>query len=381
MDIKEIKQELGNVVSQFRDMVDKQEAEIKKYGEASGETKSAIDKMNERMNQLETKLNRPAVSAASAIDAEQAERKAAFNAFLRKGLDKMTPEQIKTMTVSNDATGGYLAPTEMLNEMLKNIVEFSPIRSVARIRTTNLRAVKIPKKTGNVSAAWVTEIGARPDSQSGFAFGLEEVPVHEMSGYVDISNQDLEDPTYNLEQELNLEFSEQFGKAEGTAFVGGNSVGKPQGILFNSSVLSVNSGAVATITADGLIDLLFAPKTAYASNGKFLLNRPTLKEVRQLKDGNGQYLWQPGLLVGKPNSILDKEYIECIDMPDEGVNTYPIAFGDFKKGYMIIDRLMMEMMRDPYTQATTGTTRFIARKRVGGQVILPEAIYKLKCSV
>ncbi len=164
--------------------------------------------------------------------------------------------------------------------------------------------------------------------------------------------------------------------AEGAAFVTGDAVGKPEGLLVNADVAETNSGDGGAITADGLIDLFHAVKTAYARNGTWLMNRQTLGEVRKLKDSQGQYLWQPGLQAGVPGAILGAPFVEAPDVPDIAANATPVVFGDFRRGYLIVDRVQMSVLRDPFTQATSGNVRFIARRRVGGQVVLAEAIRK-----
>lgn len=271
-------------------------------------------------------------------------------------------------------------PETLAGEMIKDIVEYSPVRGVARVRSTSARSVKIRKKTGNITAAqWVGEIGAR-SNLTGMTFGMVEVPVHELAGYVDISNQDLADPDFDLEAELRLEYAEQFGVTEGTSFISGTGVNSPEGILTTgvNALTGVAGGHATELQADGLIDLVYTLKTAYVAGSNWLLNRNTLKAVRKLKDGNGNYLWTPALGIAKPSQILEHSYVECPDMPDIGANTYPIVFGDIAKLYMIIDRTIIETIRDPYTQAGTGTTRFYAYKRVGGQIIQKEAAKKLK---
>ena len=181
--------------------------------------------------------------------------------------------------------------------------------------------------------------------------------------------------------EIAAEASEQFAVAEGAAFVSGTGVGKPEGFMTNSSVSSVNSGSASAITADGLLSLKHSLKTAYTRNASWALNRTTLGTVRKLKDGTTtQYVWQPGLALGKPNTIDGDPYVEVPDMPSEGSNTYPVAYGDFAKAYSLVDRVAMSMLRDPYTQATSGNIRFMFRRRLGGMVVQPEAIAKLKCS-
>jgi HK97 family phage major capsid protein len=199
---------------------------------------------------------------------------------------------------------------------------------------------------------------------------------------VDISEQDLEDTVFNLEAEMQSEFSEQFAKAEGAAFVSGDSVGKPEGLLTNSNVSSVNSGSGTALTADGLITLVHSIKSEYGRNGTFVFNRTTLAEIRKLKDTAGQYVFQANMSLtgGATGTILGYSFVEATDMPDISAGTKPIIFGDFNRAYMIVDRVSLAVLRDPFTQATTGNVRYIARRRVGGQVVQAEAIVKQNIS-
>ena len=256
------------------------------------------------------------------------------------------------------------------------------MRTVARVRPTARRAVQLPKRSGTFGAVWTAESGTRNETK-GLTYALEEIPTNELYALVDISEQMMEDSEFNLEEELQQEFSEQFAVTEGLAFVSGDAVGKPEGFLTNSDVGSTNSGSASTIAdtngqADGLIDLYHALKTAYAVRGTWLLNRTVLGAVRKLKDGNNNYIWMPGLSSGIPNTILGQPYVEVPDMPNEAAGNFPIAFGNWTRGYVIVDRIVLSVLRDPFTQATSGNVRFIARRRVGGQVVLPEAIRKLK---
>tara|TARA_Y100000114_G_scaffold44835_1_gene40530 strand:+ start:24929 stop:26149 length:1221 start_codon:yes stop_codon:yes gene_type:complete len=336
------------------------------------------ENLKEQVSNLETVLKRPnAGLETKQID----ETLQAFDAYCRKGFDALSEAEKKALTVSNDSTGGYLAPPEYVRELIKDVTEISPIRSIARVRSTGQRSIQIPKRTGQFSAQWVAESGTRSET-TGYQVGLEEIPAHEYYAMVDISEQDLEDSVFNLEAEMQSEFAEQFAKAEGTAFVSGNAVGKPEGFMTNSSVSEVVSGAGAALTGDGLISLVHSIKSEYSRNATFVFNRSTLAEIRKLKDTAGQYVFQAGMMLtsGVPNSVLGFPYIQATDMPSVGANNFPIAFGDFSRGYMIVDRIAMAVLRDPFTQATSGNVRYIARRRVGGQVILPEAIVKQKVS-
>lgn len=329
-------------------------------------------KINERMDKIETEIKRPELGFSSQqIDVTMK----AYDKYLRKGKESLDEMEHKVLTVSNDTGGGYLAPPEYVEEIMKKVTEMSPIRSIARVRQTSNRSVQVPTRTGTFSATFVAETGTRSET-TGLTYGMEEITAHELYALVDISEQDVEDSAFNMESELSSEFAMQFAKAEGTAFVNGTSAGQPEGFMTNSSVGTTNSGAGAALTANGLIDLYSAVKTDYARNGTFVFNRATLGKIRQLQDTNGSYVFQAGfsLQVGVPNTILGQPYIEAPDMPDVGSSAKPVAFGDFNRAYMIVDRIALAILRDPFTQATSGTIRYVARRRLGGQVVMAEAI-------
>jgi len=385
--VKESVDELGRVWKSFREENDKLLASGK---QTQKEWNEKMQQMNDRMDELDTKLNRRPAPQRTETE-EQAEkaraRKTAFISFCRYGLEGMSVEE-KSLLAKDTVPGEkkalssgqgveYLASPEISNELIKGVVEFSPMRSVARVRSTSAKSVKIRKRTGTFAAAWVAKAGTRAET-TGLKYGLEEVPTHEMYALVDIPFEDLEDSDFNLESELNLEFAEQFGVAEGLSAVSGDAVNEMEGVMTNAAIAYTASGDANLITADGMIDLFFAVKDAYAKNGVWMLKRGTLGSVRKLKGSDNNYLWQPGLGNALPSTLLDRPYIEAVDMPAIATNAYPVAFGDFRRGYVIVDRVQLAVTRDPFTQAASGAIRFHARKRVGGQVVNAEAIRKLK---
>lgn len=355
----------------------------------------ALDELDAKFDAIETTLARHAPgdtkhekknrveSWARAVVSAHIEGVANLDEHQRKAIDEIRAE-FKALNVSSDAAGGYLAPMELVREIIKGETEISPVRSLANVRQTAQKSVSIPRRTGTFAAQWVAEQGTRSET-TGLAYGLIEIPMHEFFAEIHISNQMLEDSAFNMQSEITMESVEQFAAAEGGAFVTGNGIGKPEGFMVNSDVLTTNSGTAATIAdsdgqANGLLTLKHAIKTAYTRNASWVMNRTTLGSVRKLKDGDKGYIWMPGIAQGRPNTIDGDPYVELPDMPSEGSGLKPIAYGDFKRAYTWVDRIQMEMLRDPYTQATGGNVRFIVRKRVGGQVVLPEAIRTLTCS-
>ena len=398
-DIKSAVQEIGSTFEEFKKVNDERLEKLEK-GEAIGDLESKLSRIedsisgmedvknslekqeakteaiNTAVEKMETVLKRP----VSGMDTKQIdEYTSAFGTYLRKGATGLSPDEVKALTVSNDSTGGYLAPPEYVRELLKTVTEISPIRSIARVRATGQRSIQVPKKTATFSAQWVGEVGTRSETD-GYRVGLEEIPAHEQYALVDISEQDLEDTVFDMEAELQSEFAEQFAKAEGNAFVVGDAINKPEGFMSASGLTEVVSGSASAITADSLISLVHSIKSDYGRNGVFVFNRSTLAEIRKLKDTAGQYVFQAGMNLqgGATSTVLGYNYVEATDMPSVAGNAFPIAFGDFRRGYMIVDRVNLSVLKDNFTQATTGNVRYIARRRVGGQVVQAEALAKLK---
>tara|TARA_R110002153_G_scaffold238911_1_gene393343 strand:+ start:17582 stop:18805 length:1224 start_codon:yes stop_codon:yes gene_type:complete len=332
-----------------------------------------------KLSEIETLLKRPAnLMEVKEVDLHLK----AWDTFMRKGENGMDPLELKALTVGTAATAGNLAPAEYIEELLKVITEISPVRSVARVRQTSNKEIEVPSKTASFAAEWTAETGTRSET-AGYTTSLNTIPTHEMYALVDISSMLLEDSVFDLEAEMNIEFAEQFAKAEGAAFIAGNGTNKPTGISNGNTVAHTATGAAsAAISTDNLMDLVHGLKTDYARNATFLLNRNTLGVIRKLKDTAGQYIFQTGFSgqSGLPNTILGAPYLECTDVADAASGAKSVYFGDFRRGYMIVDRISLSVLRDPYSQAAVGNVRYIARRRVGGEVVMAEAMRVLKHS-
>jgi HK97 family phage major capsid protein len=344
------------------------------------ETKSAdADKLTDRLNKIEAKLNRPASDDANP-DAEL--EKKAFGSYLRHG-DRAPHDEIKTLVVSSDPQGGYLAPAETSSEFIRDLVEFSPIRALATVRPTAAPSVSYPKRTSGTNARWKGE--TQPSEGSEPTFGQVEIPTREVNTFVDISNQLLADSAGVAEAEVRLALAEDFGKKEGLAFAKGVGPLEPEGLLTNADVLATVSGQAASLGATDfdasnlLIQHFYSLQAGYRGRGTWLMNSTTLAKIRKLKSDTG-YLWQPALAAGQPETILGRPVVECVDMDDIGANAVPILFGDIASAYRIIDRLALSILVNPYIQATNGITRIHATRRVGAAVVRPAAIRKIKCA-
>lgn len=340
----------------------------------------SIDALIERMDKIETRQNRPGMGVLGGTERPGAKSHAykVYENYLRRGPESLDPGDRKALVASDDTAGGFLAPPEMVTEILRNVVLFSPVREAARVGQTMAGEVKIPKRTGTLTAKWVGEVETRSSTEP--SYGQISIPINEGACYVDISTSLMEDTAVNMGAELAFDLGEEFGRLEGEAFVTGNGIKKPEGFLSNTDIVSVNSGAATTVTADGLIDLMYALAPFYRVNSTWMMNGSTLAKVRKMKDGDGSFLWQPSLAAGQPATLLSRPVVEAVDMPDTGAGAFPIVLGDFNQGYRVYDRVQLGILRDPYSLATTGQTRFHARRRVGAGVAKPEAFKIMKCS-
>lgn len=346
----------------------------------NAETDATLKKLTERLDALETKANRPGGDKPNETEQAKLERKA-FASYLRYGA-AAPADEIKTLIVSSDPQGGYLAPTELSTEMIRDITELSPVRGLASVRTTTQPSVTYPKRTGITNGLWK---GEQQDAESSEpAFGQTEIPIRELNTYTDVSNQLLADSGGAAEAEVRLALAEDFAEKEGAAFINGTGVLDPEGILVNASVGYVATGNASTLGSapvDKLVDLFYSLKAAYRNRGTWLMNGSTIGAVRKLKDStSGLYLWQEALAADVPPTLLGRPVIEDPEMPDIGSAAEPIVFGDIATAYRIVDRIAMSVLVNPYLLATSGLTRIHATRRVGGKVVQPNAIKKLRCA-
>lgn len=361
-------------------------------------------KQQEAERKMEARINRAVLGlGGNAMEDARLDEKLkwkVYEKYLRFGEAKaLSSEEQKVLQVSNDPAGGYLAPPTFIQDIIKAVVLYSPMRSLVNVIKSGSTEVQLPKRTRTAAATRVGEASTRSESQNPL-WGLMKLTAPEMYAEARVTQANLEDSAFNLEQLLSDEFSEQFGVLEGYEVINGTGVGECLGFLDASAagpstpIAYTVSGGATTIAgasgseADGLINLFHNVKTAYASKGTWVLNRASLGKVRLLKDTAGRYLWQAGgnpsgvggLDASAPGTILGAPYVEAPDMPNEGSGAFPIAFGDWKRAYTLVDRVELAITRDPFTLASTGQVKFFARRRVGGQVVLGEAIRLLKCS-
>lgn len=362
-------------ISKLEAFLDKQEEKNQELTAQLKAQEKTENELKEKLEELEKKAYR-ANNSNGDKDKIKAEIKS-FEKMIQLGAAELEPEEKKTLRTDVETDGGFLVHPEITSEMIKDITEISPIRQIARVRTTSSKSIIIHRRTGLVQGGWVGECETKPENNS--TYGDIEIFVNKLSVFSVITNEMLMDSSFNMETEIMADVAEDFAQKEGAAFVGGDGVKKPLGFTNDSDVQVVNTGVANDITADSIITIAGELKTGY--NPMYLMNRKTTAAVRKLKDGNGQYLWQPGLSGGLPNTLNGAPYMETPDMDDIGAANTPIAYGDFARGYTIVDSATMSVIRDQFTLATQGKVRFIFMRRVGGQVVQPEAIKLLTCAV
>ena len=297
-----------------------------------------------------------------------------WNAMRRK---QMTPEMVNALQIGTDSEGGYLVPDEYEKTLVEALEEENIFRKLAHVISTSSGDRKIPVVASKGSASWVDEEGTIPDSDD--AFNQVSIGAYKLGTLIKVSNELLNDSVFNLESYISKEFARRIGSKEEDAFFNGNGTGKPVGI-FNATggaEVGVTAASATAITADEIIDLFYSLKAPYRKNAVWILNDATIKAIRKLKDNNGNYLWQPSLTAGTPDTILGRPVYTSSYVPTIAAGAKTIAFGDFSY-YWIADRAGRNFKKLTELYAANDQTGFVATQRVHGKLILPEAIKVLK---
>lgn len=390
--------ELLRAFDAFRDANDERLAQIeRKRGDVLLEEKvqrinDAIDAQQRRLDEITLKGARPALGQGGAPMQAAREHKAAFESYVRAGESAgLRALESKAMSVSSNPDGGYLVPPEVETEIGRRLTAISPIRSIAGVREISASVYKKPFMTAGPATGWVGETASRPQTASPV---LDELsfPAMELYAMPAATASLLEDSAVNLDEWIAGEVEQVFAQQEGAAFVNGDGVNKPKGFLHYDKVAEgawawskigfvetgLEAGFPAAAPGDPLIDLVYALKAGYRQNGVFVMNRKTQSAIRKLKDDDGQYFWQPPALAGGRASLMTFPVVEAEDMPDIAADSYAVAFGDFNRGYLIVDRQGVRVLRDPYSAKPY--VLFYTTKRVGGGVQDFDAIKLLKFS-
>lgn len=369
-------------------------AQIEKRGAADIVTQDKLARIERQLDDLAIKGARPAFGGETrAGSASRIEHKAAFDAYVRSGdANNLRAIEQKSLSVGSNPDGGYLVPAEVETQIGRRLAAISPIRGIASVRTISANVYKKPFMTAGPAVGWVGETAARAQTASST---LDELsfPVMELYAMPAATATLLEDAAVNIDEWIAQEVELAFAAQEGTAFVTGDGTNKPKGLLSYATVANAswswgNIGYIASGTAgafpasnpsDILVDMIYALKAGYRQNGNFVMNRKTQSAIRKFKDSTGAYLWQPPALAGGRASLMTFPVVEAEDMPDIGTDSFSIAFGDFARGYLVVDRAGVSVLRDPYSAKPY--VLFYTTKRVGGGVQDFEAIKLMKFGV
>ena len=274
-----------------------------------------------------------------------------------------------TLTIGTDSEGGYLVPDEFERRLVDALKEENFFRSLATIIRTSSGDRKIPVVTGHGEAAWMDENGLYPESDD--SFGMTSIGAFKLGTAIKVSDELLNDSVFDLQAYIASEFARRIGTKEEEAFLIGDGISKPTG-LFNTAENGVTT-AGANITFDDVMDLYHSLRSPYRKKAVWLLNDTTVKALRKLKDGNGNYIWQPSVQIGQPDMILNRPYYTSSFVPDLTAGNKVMAFGDFSY-YWIADRQGRSFKRLNELYAANGQVGFLASQRVDGKLILPEAV-------
>lgn len=355
---------------------------------------AALDTQKKRLDQMLLADARPELSISQkATDIRGREHKAAFDSYMRKGDTSgfSRLEWKSSMDATTDANGAYTVPVEIENTIDRLMKNVSPMRSICSVRQIGSNIYRKPIATTEAAAGWVAETGSRSQTDTPTLTAIDFTTM-ELYAMPAATQSLLEDSAVDIESWLADEVRDVFAEMEGDAFINGNGTTEPTGLLYGTPVTNASwawgalgyiaSGAAGAFADDNptdtLVTLAYAPKQAYRANGTWLMNRSTEAVVRKFKDDNGNYIWQPGAMAGQPSTLLGYPVAEADDMPDMSSGSFSIAFGDFKRGYLIVDRAGIQVLRDPYSAKPY--VLFYTTKRVGGGIQNYEAIKLMKFS-
>jgi len=347
---------------------------------SSIETKAANDnKLGERLDKIEAKLNRPNGSQQHANDNEPKIETKALNGFLRNGAQSLDELERKTLNLGTTTAGGYVVAPEYSTKVIEGLTQFSPLRSLASVMQIGTTETYIPILTAGTDGGWVAETGNRPSAEP--AFDQANIKTWEYAAVLPVSVQLLEDSAVDLAALLQRWITKKFAKAESSSFVVGDGNGKPTGLLHTpadyTQIIAKQDGSNLLTK---LVDLFYALPGDYANVGAWMMKRSTMGVIRKLADAStsNRTVWSDSLANGTPATLLGRPIYEAPDMDALGDVTYPVIFGDYASVYQIVDRVGVAVMRDDFTGADNGIVKLRARRRVGGKPVLPEAAVVLK---
>lgn len=336
----------------------------------------------ERRNALDLELAKPTSkpitnAPASKPDSKTGRASDEYKKAFWSAMHNKNPnyDVFNALQIGTDSEGGYLVPDEFENKLIDKLTEENIIRSLATVIRSSSGDKKIPVVAGHGEASWTDEEAAFPESDD--SFGVISLGAHKLTSIIKVSEELLNDAAFDIEGYISKEFVRRMAAAEENAFINGNGTARPTGFL-NTADVGLTSATSTAITADEIIDLYHSLRSPYRKNAVFIANDSTVKAIRQLKDLNGVYLWQPGLKEGQPDTLIGNKIYSSSYMPELGAGNKPLAFGDLSY-YWIADRQGRIFQRLNELYAATGQVGFRTYQRVDGRLTLPEAVKTLHC--
>lgn len=286
-------------------------------------------------------------------------------------------EIMNALKIGTDSEGGYLVPDEYERTLIEALEEENIFRALANVIQTSSGDRKIPVVASKGTAAWVDEEGAIPESDDGF--GQVSIGAYKLGTMIKVSDELLGDSVFNLEAYIAREFARRIGNKEEEAFFTGDGDGKPTGVLDDDggAEVGVTTASATAFTVDEIFDLFYSLKAPYRRSAVFIMNDASVKALRKLKDGNGQYLWQPSLTAGTPDTLINRPVYTSAYMPAIEAGAKTVLFGDLSY-YWVADRQGRSFKRLGELYAPTGQVGFLATQRVDGKLVLPEAVKVLQ---
>lgn len=370
----------GIVSAEDTAVYDKMEADVVALGNEIDrlEKQEALDReLSKPLNMpLTGRPNIPGIETRSGRASDDY-RKAFWNAMRTRSGEGLDPVIRNALQIGTDTEGGYLVPDEFERTLIEALDEENIFRKLANVITTSSGDRKIPVVASKGTASWIDEEGAIPESDD--SFGQVSIGAYKLGTMIKVSEELLNDSVFNLENYIAKEFARRIGNKEEDAFFTGDGSGKPTGILAatGGAQLGVTTSSATAISIDEVLDLFYSLNAPYRNKAVFVMNDATVKAIRKLKDGNGQYLWQPSLQAGTPDTILNRPLYTSSYVPAIAASAKSIVFGDFSY-YWVADRQGRSFKRLNELYAATGQVGFVATQRVDGKLILPEAIKVLQ---
>lgn len=394
--------ELNRQFQAFKAGHEEELRQIKSSGSADIVTREKVERMSAVIDALQEKATRQQIALKRAprgldtasYDPNADEHSKAFSAFVRKGQDAgLIALERKAMTAGTDPEGGYLVPTDLAQRIVQRQRDLTPLRTLATVMDVSSDALEMLSDRNEAEANWVAETAARAETATP-ALGKVRIPVHEISAQPKASQKLLDDAQINVEEWLAQKVADRFARREGDAFINGDGVTRPRGLLTyavsgnDDEARSWNQiqyiasglagGFAASNPGDKLLDMVYKLKASYLPKAGWLMPRSVSAAIRKLKGGDGNYLWQISMQSGQPPTLLGFPVYFSEDMPAIAANSLSLAFGDFSEAYTIVDRTGIRLLRDPYTDKPN--VKFYTTKRVGGDVVNFDAIKLMRFS-